>query len=224
MARGSDHPDFPETQPHVVNIACLVPLDGFHLTRAQLAAMPNPEEAAYRRGAAFTFDLKRYCERVQQLRMRVLPETRTIHWPSFDHAIKDPVENDMAIAPGTQIVFIEGLYTALDEEGWRDAANMMDELWFVELPMERAVERLVQRHVASGISPDESHARARVLASDMKNGQQVLDHCLPIQELIHSIEQTASATRLTCSHETGDPHEKQRRATISEMAANGGGC
>jgi pantothenate kinase len=36
--------------------AVVVGMDGWHLTRAQLAAMPNPDEAKARRGAPWTFD------------------------------------------------------------------------------------------------------------------------------------------------------------------------
>ena len=51
----SDHPD-----PSQPDIAYVVPLDGYHLTRKQLSLMPNAEEAIFRRGAAFTFDPSSY--------------------------------------------------------------------------------------------------------------------------------------------------------------------
>jgi pantothenate kinase len=37
-------------------IAIVVGMDGWHLTRAQLAQMPDPQLAKDRRGAAWTFD------------------------------------------------------------------------------------------------------------------------------------------------------------------------
>ncbi|KAJ1957474.1 hypothetical protein GGI12_005016, partial [Dipsacomyces acuminosporus] len=37
-------------------LAQIVPMDGFHLTKAQLSQMDNPEEAFRRRGAPWTFD------------------------------------------------------------------------------------------------------------------------------------------------------------------------
>ena len=48
--------------------------------------------------------------------------------------------------------------------------------------------RLVKRHVASGISPDPDHARIRVLESDMRNGREILEYRLPVQEIIKSVE------------------------------------
>jgi pantothenate kinase len=221
------HPNSPGTAPYDPDIAYHVPLDGYHLTRAQLAAMPNPEEAAYRRGAAFTFDGEKYHELVRQLRERILPESVTIYAPSFDHGIKDPVENDIPIPPTARVVVFEGLYVALDEEPWKDAAGLMDELWFVDVHMDVAVERLVKRHVAAGLSPDSQHARTRVMASDMRNGQHVLDHRLPIDEMIQSIEDDAwkpseSETREVAGEK---PRQKPERIdSLADMATHGGGC
>jgi pantothenate kinase len=222
----SKHPNSPGTAPYDPDIAFYVPLDGYHLTRAQLAAMPDPEEAAYRRGAPFTFDGQKYYELVQKLRERILPETTTIYAPSFDHAAKDPIENDIPIPPTARVVVFEGLYVALDEEPWRDAAKVMDELWFVDIDMEAAIERLVKRHVASGISPNAEHARTRVKASDMRNGQQVLDHRLEIQEMIKSIEDDAWKPKASDIKEGTDGHTRakpDRMSSIADMAAQGGG-
>lgn len=210
-------------------IACYVPLDGYHLTRAQLAAMPNPEEAAYRRGAPFTFDGEKYFSLVKQLRERILPESTTIKAPSFDHAKKDPVENDILIRPTDRIVVLEGLYVALDEESWRDAANLMNELWFVDVPMDVAVKRLVSRHVAAGLSPDVQHARTRVMASDMRNGQQLLDHRLPVQEVIPSFEDKKWVSQQSDSQvlEVAGNEKREnpaRAGTLGDLAMNGGGC
>eukprot|EP00906_Rhabdomonas_costata_P028484 RCo040338 len=38
------------------NFAMNIPMDGYHLYRAQLSALPNSEEAHQRRGAEWTFD------------------------------------------------------------------------------------------------------------------------------------------------------------------------
>lgn len=43
-------------------------MDGFHLTRAQLDAMPDPATAHARRGAEFTFDGEGFLQLVQALR------------------------------------------------------------------------------------------------------------------------------------------------------------
>ncbi len=223
----SKHANFPGTAPYDPDIAYYVPLDGYHLTRAQLAAMPDPEEAAYRRGAPFTFDGAKYFDLVQRLRERILPETTTIYAASFDHAMKDPVDNDIPIPPTARVVVFEGLYVALDEEPWRDAAKLMDELWFVDVAMDVAVERLVNRHVAAGLSPNAEHARTRVMASDMRNGQHVLEHRLEVQEMIHSIDDDAWKPTLSEIRDTVGKEERKglnRLGSIADLAEHGGGC
>lgn len=41
-----------------LDLAIVVGMDGWHLTRAQLDAMPDPQLAKDKRGAAWTFDAK----------------------------------------------------------------------------------------------------------------------------------------------------------------------
>ena len=92
----------------VTPLAAFVPMDGYHLTRAQLDAMPDPATAHARRGAEFTFDGEGFLKLVQALREPITGETSTILAPSFDHAIKDPKEDDIAVTPTQRIVVFEG--------------------------------------------------------------------------------------------------------------------
>ncbi|KAL2410517.1 ATP-dependent kinase-like protein notR' [Exophiala dermatitidis] len=174
--------------PSNPDIAFVIPLDGYHLTRKQLAEMPNAEEAIFRRGAAFTFDAQSYLKLVEELRKPISPETPTIYAPSFDHAIKDPVANDIAIPPTARIVVFEGLYTALDADGWRDAHALMDETWFVDVDIDTATQRVAKRNFAAGITKTFDESLARTKESDMRNARDILDHRLPVQEVISSIE------------------------------------
>jgi pantothenate kinase len=43
-------------------------MDGFHLTKAQLQEMPNPQAAFARRGAPWTFDPAALAQRLKMLR------------------------------------------------------------------------------------------------------------------------------------------------------------
>jgi pantothenate kinase len=177
------HPD-----PSQPNIAVALPLDGYHLTRKQLSEMPNAEEAIFRRGAAFTFDGNAYLKLVEKLRRPIEAGHPTIYAPSFDHAVKDPVPNDIAIYSTTRIILLEGNYLALNTPPWSNAAKLMDELWFVETSVETATARLVGRHVAAGISPDPEHALKRITESDMRNGREIIEGRLECQEVIESVE------------------------------------
>ena len=150
--------------------------------------MPNAEEAIFRRGAAFTFDAQSYLKLVEKVRSPISAETQTIYAPSFDHAVKDPVANNISIPRTARIVIFEGLYTALDEPGWKDAHELMDETWFVEASIPAATARVAKRNYAAGISESLEESLDRTERSDMRNGRDVLEKRLPVQEVIPSVE------------------------------------
>lgn len=83
-------------------------MDGYHYTRAQLDAMPDPATAHARRGAEFTFDGEAFYHLVKRLKEPLTRDTPTIYAPSFDHAIKDPKENDIAVERTHRVVVLEG--------------------------------------------------------------------------------------------------------------------
>ncbi|KAH6873923.1 P-loop containing nucleoside triphosphate hydrolase protein [Thelonectria olida] len=166
--------------------ASFVPMDGFHLTRTALSAMPDPAVAHARRGAAFTFDAPKFLALVQAL--RISPAEKPVLAPSFDHAVKDPKDDDIAVLPEHRIVVLEGNYLALDQDVWRDAAVLLDELWFVEVDREVARRRLRERHVRAGIVKDIEEGDRRALENDLPNGDEILKDLLKIDEVVQSRE------------------------------------
>ena len=175
----AEHPSSPP-------IATSLPMDGYHYTRAQLAQMPDPAYAVARRGAAFTFDGEKFLRLVQSLREPITTESRDIYAPSFDHAVKDPVEDDIAIPTTCRAVFFEGNYLSLNKEPWNQAAALMDELWFVDVDFETARKRLIRRHVEAGIAKDEEEANKRALENDLVNGREIVDFRMDVQEIVKS--------------------------------------
>jgi pantothenate kinase len=163
-------------------------MDGYHYSRAHLSAMPDPETAHARRGAAFTFNAGAFHQLVQSLAEPVTPTTPTFYAPSFDHALKDPKDDDIAILPTHRIVVFEGNYLTLDRPPWNHAAALMDELWFVQVDFEVARKRLVTRHVASGIADNEEMADKRARENDLLNGEEILENRLTIDEIVVSTE------------------------------------
>lgn len=172
------------------NVAAFVPMDGYHLSREQLSAMPDPTTAHARRGAAFTFDAPAFLTLVKKLRAPLCPESGTLYAPSFDHAVKDPVPNDIPIHPNTRILIFEGLYLSLGTGApeWKEAAEMMDELWFVEVDEKRARDRLIARHVKSGIAKDAEDAANRADENDLVNGREISQGRLEVHEMVYSKE------------------------------------
>ncbi|KAJ5133956.1 Phosphoribulokinase/uridine kinase [Penicillium atrosanguineum] len=173
--------------PNAVPIAISLPMDGYHLTRAQLAAMPDPVYAAARRGAAFTFDGHKFLALVHSLRESLTTKVDSIYAPSFDHAVKDPVDDDIPIPATSRVVFFEGNYLSLNKEPWSQAAKLMDELWFVDVDFEIARKRLIRRHVKAGIARDEEEADKRARENDLINGREIVDNRLVVQEVVSSI-------------------------------------
>lgn len=170
-------------------IAAFVPMDGYHLSRAQLSAMPDPATAHSRRGAAYTFDAASFFELVKDLRKPLLPESKTLYAPSFDHAVKDPVANDIPIQPSARVVIFEGNYLSLNKGLWKEAAELMDELWFVEVDFQTARRRLVERHVKAGIAKNENEAGRRADENDLVNGKEIVEDGLKeVDEVIVSRE------------------------------------
>lgn len=175
-----------EENPNSPPIAEAIPMDGYHLTRAQLAQMPDPEYAVARRGALFTFDGHKFLDLIRVLRQGLSSDSKTVFAPSFDHAIKDPIDDDIPIAPTCRVIFFEGNYLSLNKEPWNQAAKLMDELWFVEVDFETARKRLVPRHVKAGIAKDEAQADKRVRENDLINGKEIVDYRMDVQEVIVS--------------------------------------
>lgn len=171
-------------------IAACIPMDGYHYSRAALDRFPDPTEAHRRRGAEFTFDGASFLTLVQKLRLPLSVGSTIVSAPSFSHALKDPVEDDIPIHPSHRILVFEGLYLSLDKAPWREAAGLMDELWFVDVDKETAARRLIPRHIKAGIAKDEKEAGERAWTSDLVNGDQIINGRLKegITEIIVSRE------------------------------------
>ncbi|KAG8980864.1 hypothetical protein FRB94_002699 [Tulasnella sp. JGI-2019a] len=176
----------------------VVPLDGWHYTRAQLRTFHNAQEAMDRRGAEFTFDAETYLDFIKRLRASTIASsspdsTERIFAPAFDHTLKDPTPDAICIAR-ERIVIIEGLYVILGTERWRAASEMLDERWLIDVDVSQASTRIVKRHVLTGITKDADEATARSKNSDMPNGQFVLENSLPPTRRIISVEDAAVNT------------------------------
>ncbi len=143
-------------------------MDGFHLTKAELKALPNPEEALARRGAPWTFNPGALLERLQALRDGA--RRASVDWPGFQHDVGDPIEAACAIAPGTRLILVEGIYLLHRADGWDAISVLFDERWYLDTPLDVAVERLTQRHMAT-LNLTREQAAARIAANDRLNGE-----------------------------------------------------
>lgn len=164
------------------NQVASVSMDGFHLSKAQLSAMADPEAAFARRGAPWTFDSESFVEHLRHFKQH---PSKPLSWPSFDHAYGDPVFNGSIIEPNVKILIVEGLYVLHQQHGFEKASEFLDFRWFIHLELEHAMTQLALRHQqAWGISAEE--AKRRILTNDALNAQianlsqQYADHILHI--------------------------------------------
>lgn len=162
-------------------------MDGFHLSRAALSAMADPARAHARRGAAFTFDAPKFLALVRRLRAEPVPRAPILA-PSFDHAVKDPRDDDISVLPTHRVVVVEGNYLALDADVWRDAAALFDQLWFVDVDFQVARRRLRERHLRAGIARTLDEADRRATHNDLVNGEHIVEHRLKVDEVVQSNE------------------------------------
>ena len=147
-------------------VAIALGMDGFHLSRAELSALPNPAEAFARRGAEWTFNPGALFERLSALRVSAGRES--VGWPSFVHEFGDPVDNALCVPPSTRLVLVEGIYLLSREEGWQSIGALFDECWYLDTPPDIAAERLMKRHMeAWKMTRDE--AAARIATNDRLN-------------------------------------------------------
>lgn len=154
-------------------LAISISVDGYHFSRKYLDTLPNREEAYLRRGAPWTFDVDGIIGLVRRLKdsARVPLSGRSIiKAPSFDHARKDPVEDDIQIPPEATVVVLEGNYLLLDVDPWREIGGMVDLRVFVEVDVECARARVARRHVQAGIEATFEMGLERFDGNDAPNG------------------------------------------------------
>lgn len=141
-----------------------VPMDGFHLADVQLERLG----ARDRKGAPDTFDAVGYAATLQ----RVLEEPDSVVYvPGFERELEQPVAASIAVPAEARLVLTEGNYLLLPQEPWSGLRALLTEVWYVDLPTDERVRRLVERHVASGKTP--AAARAWVERVDEANARLV---------------------------------------------------
>eukprot|EP00472_Partenskyella_glossopodia_P010044 CAMPEP_0197538132 /NCGR_PEP_ID=MMETSP1318-20131121/58908_1 /TAXON_ID=552666 /ORGANISM="Partenskyella glossopodia, Strain RCC365" /LENGTH=211 /DNA_ID=CAMNT_0043096469 /DNA_START=951 /DNA_END=1586 /DNA_ORIENTATION=- len=152
--------------------ACLLPMDGFHYSRAHLDTMPDPRLAHARRGAEWTFD----AEGLEKVLTKIADSKELIQIPGFDHKEKDPKPGQHAVAQHDRIVLVEGLYLLMSKsKRWHAISNRFRLRCFLFTSFSTAEKRIVPRHVEAGIVQDEKQALQRWFENDKVNGMQILD-------------------------------------------------
>lgn len=130
--------------------AVVLPMDGFHHSREELAKMAREgEDVTYeallsRRGAPWTFDAGGCVEAFVRAR-----ETGSASLPVYCRKKSDPVTDGVALMVDHRVVLLEGNYLlAFDDPGWAPLVDVFDEKWYVACEsMDVQRERLIHRHL-----------------------------------------------------------------------------
>ncbi|UCM91241.1 nucleoside/nucleotide kinase family protein [Streptomyces marincola] len=144
--------------------AAYVPLDGFHLSNAQLDRLGLRS----RKGSEPSFDVRGYVALLRRLTSAGDGAAATgVYVPDFDRDLDEPVAARHLVPPGAWLIVTEGNYLACDLPGWREAHALMDEVWYVDAGEEVRDARLMLRHTGHGRTREA--ARAWIDGNDVPN-------------------------------------------------------
>ena len=157
-------------------LAAVVPLDGFHLPNSIL----KENGLLNIKGAPETFDADSFVELIN--RLHEFPD-RSIMCPAYDRKIHDPVENSITIQPGNRLIIVEGNYLLLNVSPWNIIRTKMNEVWYIDTPLNTVKERLFYRHIAGG--SDKKEAERKVELVDLPNAELVKKTLLSADKIVN---------------------------------------
>lgn len=159
----------------------VVPMDGYHFSKLELSNFSDPDEAFRRRGAHWTFNAEKFVSDIITLRKH-----GEGNFASFDHAIGDPIENDIKVDKSIDIVIIEGNYLLLDVNPWSSLKEVMDYTLFLNCDIDVLGKRIIERHTQKmGLSRED--ATLRFESSDKLNAIEILGSKNKADRIIESL-------------------------------------
>lgn len=144
--------------------ALVAPLDGFHLSNETLDSLG----LLSLKGAPQTFDATAFVGHLRRLRDD--PDA-TVLWPDFDRSAERTVPDAIVITASTRLVITEGNYLLLEQPPWHEVRELLDQVWYLDVPADILRRRLIDRAMAYGRSEDD--AVRHVDESDLRNAELV---------------------------------------------------
>ncbi|GAB2588363.1 nucleoside/nucleotide kinase family protein [Microlunatus antarcticus] len=144
--------------------AVLVPMDGFHLADPTLVAWGRRD----RKGAPDTFDAGGFVSLLHRLRDQT---EDVVHAPEFDRALEASLGSAIPVPRDVPLVVTEGNYLLTTDGAWVQVEPLLHESWYIQLPDDVRVDRLVRRREGYGNPHEEAVAWA--LGSDQANAEVV---------------------------------------------------
>jgi pantothenate kinase len=144
----------------------VVPMDGFHLANSELERLGRRG----RKGAPDTFDAAGYVNLLERIKAQ-RPGDALIYAPEFRRALEEGIAGAIAVPGSTPLIVTEGNYLLLDDAPWNRVREVVDEVWYVDVPDQLRHARLVARHRQFGRS--EQQARDWVATTDEPNALRI---------------------------------------------------
>ena len=85
--------------------------------------------------------------------------------PQFRREVEDAIAGAVPVPPDAALVVTEGNYLLLPEAPWSSVPEMLDEVWYVDLPDATRLDRLVRRHERYGRTRGPGAARSPTAAT-----------------------------------------------------------
>lgn len=124
-------------------IAVVVPMDGFHLSNQQLDFLNRRD----RKGAIDTFDVGGYLSLIERIK---LDQKSNLYFPIFYREIEESYAAGGVVNAKHKLVITEGNYLLNPQDEWGKLPALFTETWFVDLPEEVRIDRLIKRHQSFG--------------------------------------------------------------------------
>ena len=123
-------------------------MDGFHRRQEYLTSHTTVRggreiKMVEIKGAPITFDLELFTHKIKE----VLSKEK-VGWPVYDRMLHNPVDD--AVTVTKDIVFLEGNYLLLNDDGWKDLKELADLTIFISADEKMLRGRLIERKAASG--------------------------------------------------------------------------
>ncbi|MGQ9648998.1 MAG: hypothetical protein ACUVXJ_02720, partial [Phycisphaerae bacterium] len=147
----------------------VVGMDGWHYPNVVLDARTVLDESGQpvplrrRKGGPQSFDVYAMADSLVSLR----PMHRPVNLPAYDRRLHDPVPGAIAIDAETQIVLVEGNFVLSTAHPWDKVSSLLKPKLFLEADPAVARERIIQRHIRGGASPEQ--AREKFETNDLLN-------------------------------------------------------